>query len=125
MAITLNSFVLPEELVWIDEFSWQESVSSMKRTIGGYPIINRATRYDIRPITLSGENSWIQRDSLVTLQSMLDHSTYSLKLHDDRIFQVEWRFWDDPVLDVEQVLPIAHQTDNTYWLIRALKLVTV
>jgi len=125
MTITLDTFTLPAELIWIDEFSWQESVSTMKRTIGGLPIVNRSQRLKSRPITLSGEQSWITRSSLVTLQSMVNHSTYSLKLHDNRIFQVEWRFWDDPVLDVEQLFPIAYQTDTTYWMIRALKLVTV
>lgn len=123
--ITLDGMALPGELIWQDEWAWNEYTSTMRRTIGGVMVIFDSHMVRGRPITLGGDDAWITRAALDDLSAMVGHGTHTLVLHDDRTFTVRWRLWDTPVLDVEQLASIAYQTAGTYWVIRNMKMVTL
>ncbi len=122
--ITIDGFELPEELVWLDEFGWDAAMAVMRRTIGGKPVLFQAAQVGGRPVTLGGEQSWISRADLLTVRGMVGHGVHALGLHDGRVLTVRWRLRDAPVLDVEQLHPVAWQQPGTWWVVRGMKLET-
>jgi hypothetical protein len=73
MAITLTkdavTLELPEDLFWIDEFSWAKVAQSTDRGTTGKLLVDVAVREGGRPITLQGEGNtaWIKRSALKEL----------------------------------------------------------
>lgn len=71
MAITLSDGVttitLPEDLLWVDEFSWNPVQQSAEATITGALIVQSATKLAGRQITLQPEDddsAWMTRTVL-------------------------------------------------------------
>ena len=75
MAITLTkdatTLGLPEDLFWIDEFSWARVAQETTRSTTGALLVDVAVKQAGQPITLEGTdtNAWITRALCSTLQA--------------------------------------------------------
>lgn len=76
MAITLaadgSSVVLPEDLLWEDEFAWSPVAQTVERSVTGALIVQAAARTAGRPITLRPEDersAWCSRLTLAQLMA--------------------------------------------------------
>lgn len=75
MAITLSNgattLVLPEDLLWTNEFRWSAVSQSTERSLTGALLIDAAARVGGRQITLAGREDfgWILRAGLETLRA--------------------------------------------------------
>lgn len=104
---------LHPQFVWVDEFDWQASVSSEPiYTITGAMIIETGIKKAGRPITLKGDNVWLDKALLVKLFD-LQGKTLSLGVPDGRVFDVLLK-------KLTNVAPItryqkADETDTDQW----------
>ena len=105
---------MPEETLWLDELNWSNIKASANFTLSGKLIVNQTEVYASggRPITLGGDNCWIKRSDLEILlgwSNVIDKQM-TLTLHDSRIFQVGFKLWDPPVIEIEDLRTIADLT---------------
>ncbi len=54
MNVTLNSELLPDDLIWRDEFDWSPVEQVVTPTLSGALLVEETPRPDGRPITLVG-----------------------------------------------------------------------
>lgn len=88
MTITLTkdatTLGLPEDLFWIDEFSWARVAQETTRSTTGALLVDVATRQGGRSITLQGQGNtaWITRAVLKTVAAwaQLPGQTFTLNL---------------------------------------------
>ena len=106
MAITLGTLTLPDNFIWIDEFSWSSVQQARDYALSGALLIQEAQMLSGRPITLSGDSdrgNWMKRSALLELQSLAESAmdvAYPLTLQDGRNFSVRFArpaFEADPV----------------------------
>ena len=91
MAITLDTFTLPQGCVWSDEFDWSPLAQSTEYSLTGALIVEQATKQAGRPITLIGgkDFAWMTRAQVALLKALLDTgAVMTLTLHDARTFTV-------------------------------------
>lgn len=104
---------LHPQFVWVDEFDWQASVSSEPiYTLTGAMIIETGTKRAGRPITLKGDDVWLDKALLVKLFD-LQGKTLTLGVPDGRVFDVLLK-------KLTNVAPItryqkADETDTDQW----------
>lgn len=119
MTITLNTLTLPDELIWIDEFNWNPIRSEQKITLSGvrHTFESKLVNESGRPITLTSDNAWIDRQDLITLFSMTKQSNniMTLTLHDNSIYYVRFRHIEPPVVEYENLLNTAWTDDDTIY----------
>ena len=118
--ITLDGFELPEEMIWLDEFTWSTVKATTTRTIQGKYIVRESSVPDNagRPITLTSDNAWAERDAVIQLRSWTDDTLRELVLvmHDGSTFACRFRHWEEP-LTAELVLPHAFPESTTLYKI--------
>ena len=117
--ITLDGLQLPDELIWIDEFEFNKVRAHEKITLSGMRTLFQDTliSYAGRPITLSSQNSWIDKQDIQTIYSWAEEldKQMVLVLHDTRSFNVRFRYIDLPVFETELVLETAfHENETKY-----------
>jgi len=117
--ITLDSLTLPDELVWIDEFSWNKIRSNEKLSLSGVRNIfeSKLPSFSGRPISLYGEYAWMSRDNLITLHSWADEldKNMILTMHDSRTYNVKFRHVDLPVIEYEPVINTSYPDNDTLY----------
>jgi hypothetical protein len=90
--ITLDSIQLPDDLEWVDEFSWSYVKNTYKTTIGGTIIVEERQLINGRPITLSGTDRYGVATRSVVESLYAKANTIGdvmiLTLHDNRAFSV-------------------------------------
>jgi hypothetical protein len=89
----LDTTALPDDLVWANEFEWNQNIQSQNRTLSGALDIQTATHLYGRPIHLVGgtDGGWITRSTalairaleadpsaILTLTGLLDHPAMSV-----------------------------------------------
>ncbi len=126
MSITLGALTLPDDLIWIDEFTWTPMAKSSIYSIDGKPIIQNALKLGGRPITLSGDVSaaWIARGVVKDLWELLSSDTnLLLTLNDARTFNVTFAPGDNPI----NAQPIVDYStpDDADWYSLSIKLIQV
>ena len=91
--INTQTMELPKELIWKDEFEWNNVIVQNQYSINGDLVIESFNRSKGRPITLSNENAVIQRQNLIELYNWTNTMNHAmvLTLHDNRIFDVFFR----------------------------------
>lgn len=85
------SLTLPLDMRWQDEFDWQALAQTEPvYSLGGAVIIQQGTKLAGRPITLGGEWIWLDRATLLTLQTWADAPELEMTLEhpDGRSFNV-------------------------------------
>ncbi|MCP5197656.1 MAG: hypothetical protein H6974_12870 [Gammaproteobacteria bacterium] len=139
MAITLGALTLPATLVWADECDWSPVSQKVDYSTSGALILQEAIRLAGRPITLVGQSDGnahtggILRSDLLTLYTALTTTgvELTLTLHDARTFTVAGRHQGEqsPIdavpLPAVKSLPPAIPASNHWYLLRALRLITV
>lgn len=127
MAITLDTLTLPNECIWQDEHTWQAVTASMVRTVQGRPIFYSQAVPDEsgRPITIGSENAWMTRANILTLQGWSEEAgkSMTLTMHDSTARTVYFRHWEQPVVEVSMVHPIAFPGSTYKYRLLALRLV--
>lgn len=112
----VTTIYLPEEYLWVDEYSWAPPVHSSDYTLSGAQVIQTAVRLAGRPITLQGENDsgWIDITTLNQLHALasVEGKTMTLTLADARSFQVMFNHDGGAVIDAKQIA----RGINTYYL---------
>lgn len=102
--ITLGALVLPDGLVWADEYAWTPvAQQAEERTLTGALVVEEALKQGGRPITLKGQQdgngstAWLLRQSAFRGYASLEalraalctaSATLDLTLHDGRQFRV-------------------------------------
>ena len=86
MSITLDSIVLPEDLIWIDEYQWSGVQQQTDIMADGAVVVQADAQQTGRPITLRGGDNfgWIDKATLESLRTMARtaQAEYTLTLHD-------------------------------------------
>lgn len=94
MSQTLGSVVLPDGLVWVDEFDWAPVERAVEYSTTGSLLVDVGTRAAGRPITLQADANagWrgMTRTKVQSLQSLAAdaQATHRLTLADSRAFTV-------------------------------------
>ncbi len=100
MTISLDAVVLPEDLIWTDEYLWTPIKQTTERGLTGANIIDSGVKTAGRSITLVGEPNWVEcpRSLLNTLHAKLaDNAEMILTLHDARQFTVRFDHQSTPI----------------------------
>lgn len=128
MTITLDTITLPDELLWLDEFNWSDVKSNNLYTLQGRLIIEESSILASkgRPITLISENAWLERSDLKILFGWAQETDkkMTLTMHDNEIFTVGFRHWDNPVLEIQNITQTPFRTDDVLYAL-SMKLVVV
>jgi len=126
--ITLDTLELPDELIWIDEFEWSDVKANTKRTIQGKFIVQELALISQsgRNVTLTSDDSWIERSDLLTLQDWSNTlgKEMTLTMNDGRVFFCRFRHWDTPVLASDMIRPTAFPEAGTNYRLN-IKLVVL
>lgn len=110
---------LPDDLYWVDEFTWQPVVQTAERTITGALVLQQAARVAGRPITLrsfSESSGWVTRDSMTVLREWASVPQCEMVLsYRDTLFQVTWRHHEGSALDASPVVWFSDATGDDYY----------
>lgn len=119
MSIILDGMELPEELIWIDEFSWNPIRVNEKISLGGIRHITESLLpfESGRLVTLSSDDAWIERDDLKDLFSWSKelNKNMTLVMHDNTEYTVRFRHLDPPVLEYEPIIISAFVDGNAIY----------
>lgn len=91
MTITLDAVVLPDDLIWTDEFDWTPVQQSQEYTLSGALILDSGIKQAGRTMTLTGDvdAAWSERADIKAIYAKLpDDSAMTLTLNDGRVFNV-------------------------------------
>jgi len=82
MSISLGAIALPDDLVWIDEFTYSSVAQNQERTLTGKLIVEESQKIKGRPITLHGGDSagWTNRSTMIQIQALADTADTDLQL---------------------------------------------
>ena len=125
---------LPQDLEWVDEFTWSPVQQSVTTTLSGALVVQESLQKKGRPITLQGKDDmgWVQRTLGESLMQMRDiagmvmrlqyvlwnGTEYLNVLHD---YQVMFRHFDPPVVDLEHTLRFDNFEPSGWYKVRNLK----
>ena len=113
MAITLDTFTLPDGLRWTDEFAWSPTAQQTGYLVAGALLVEESVKQAGRPITLVGGQAWawMQRAEVEALHAALSaaDARFTLSLHDGRQFTVIPRQDGDGPL-IARALPVVRDS---------------
>ena len=108
-TVTIDSIVLPDDTIWVDQFKWNKIDRNFQRSIAGNVLIQNATKYSGRPLTLN--LGWISRATLISLETLRDNPaapTFTVVLIDEASFTCCFNpGTDEPI----QVVPIVERPE--------------
>lgn len=117
MTATLGSIVLPDDILWTDEYQWSGTRQNLERSLGGRLFVQHGSVSKGRPITLNCH--WLTRATLDQLEAARDipGATLLLTLPDARVFSVVFRHHegepiqatpiiDYPIYDADDVFTV-------------------
>lgn len=124
----LSTILLPDDLIWQDEFSWSAPVQQVSYTVTGALLLQRGIRQAGRPITLAGSETsgWVSRavlDSLYVIVNAPPSGSMTLILPDARQFQVVFRYHETPIEAHPIVDYNASVPGDWYWIVLRLMVV--
>jgi hypothetical protein len=78
----LDTVTLPEDLLWANEFEWNQNIQSQNRTLSGAMDIQTASHLYGRPIRLQGgtDGGWITRATALAIRALETDSSAILTL---------------------------------------------
>ena len=124
----LDTIILPDDLLWINEFDWNSVEQNVERSLTGALLVQEAQLTHGRPKVLSGngEAGWVSRLTIKKLfaLSKAANKAMSLTLPDGRQFSVIFDRSNGAPIEAEQVLPFAYPEDGDVYLL-TLRLLTV
>ncbi|WP_421258652.1 hypothetical protein [Aeromonas sp. 600886] len=90
MNVTLNSVLLPDDLVWRDEFEWAPVEQVVTPTLSGALLVEETAKPEGQPLTLSGHCSRAKVQELKVLEAQVAQ-LMTLTLLDGLARTVVWR----------------------------------
>jgi len=125
--IRLDSVVVPDGLVWIDEFAAQAVAQTVRRTLDGSVVVFYGQHSGGLSITLESEPDagWLTRTQVEALKLRADSpgGIFTLELR-GQVFQVMFRHQEPPAFEAKPLVPLAHPQPGDFYL-ATLKLMTV
>lgn len=125
--IRLDTLVLPDGLVWQDEFAAQPVAQNVRRTLDGGMVVFYGELRAGQPITLASEPDagWLTRAQVeaLALLAASPGGVYPLTLR-NRTFQVMFRHQEPPALEARPLVPRANPQPGDFHL-ATIKLMTV
>lgn len=118
MSITLTylatNLALPDDLRWVDEFTWTAVEQRRQYTVTGALIVEAGTKQAGRAITLAGgdDYGWITRAALATLRewAALPGQVLTLDVHGDErdvVFDQE-----GGAIEAQQIFEVSDPADT-------------
>ena len=124
----LDTVELPDDLEWIDEFTWTPVAQNTEYGATGALFIQESEKQAGRTITLQGEEDmcWIPRSTVLALQALYSQTDkeMTLTLEDDRAFTVMFLQSGNPI-DVSPVRKGSYFGNEDYYKINSIKLMEV
>ncbi|MBF0186010.1 MAG: hypothetical protein HQM06_16695 [Magnetococcales bacterium] len=104
----LGDLRLPDELLWIDRYTWSPVAQESARSINGRVIHFTASLSGGRPITLEAREgmTWFTSTQVQTLSILAAQAgAWFVLLWEDETFHVVFRHHDQPALDLHELIP--------------------
>ncbi len=125
--IRLDNVVLPDGLVWTDEFAAQAVAQTVRRTLDGSVVVFYGQHSGGLPISLESEPDagWLTRTQVEALKLRADSpgGIFTLELR-GQVFQVMFRHHEPPAFEAKPLVALAHPQPGDFYL-ATLKLMTV
>ncbi len=125
--IRIDNVVLPDGLVWTDEFAAQTVAQTVRRTLDGSVVVFYGQHSGGLPITLESEPDagWLTRTQVEALKLRADSpgNIFTLELR-GQVFQVMFRHHEPPAFEAKPLVALAHPQPGDFYL-ATLKLMTV
>ena len=126
--MTLDDIILPDDLLWINEFDWNPVEQNIERSLTGALLVQESQLLRGRSIILSGngEAGWVSRFTVKSLLALskTTSKTMSLTLADERQFNVIFDRSIASPIEAQQIFPFAYPSDSDDYLL-TLRLLTV
>ena len=107
---------LPGDLEWTDEYQWSPIAGESAYSLGGRLVVHESAVLTGRPLTLSGDPTWLQRGTIEQLRAMdLPSAVLTVTLADGRQFLCGWRRDDGPPIRAESVAYSAPSADTDWY----------
>jgi hypothetical protein len=125
----LDTIELPDDLEWVDEFTWTPVAQSMEYGATGSLFIQESEKQAGRTITLQGEEDmcWVSRSTVLALQALYEQTDneMTLTLEDARTFTVRFLQSGGNPVDVSPVVKGSFYGSGDYYKINSIKLIEV
>ncbi len=125
--IRLDNVVLPDGLVWTDEFAAQAVAQTVRRTLDGSLVVFYGQTSGGLPITLESEPDagWVTRAQVEAVKLLADSpgGVFILELR-GQANQVMFRHQDPPAFEAKPLVSLANPQPGDFYL-ATLKLMTV
>jgi hypothetical protein len=125
--IRLDTVVLPDGLVWTDEFAAQAVAQTVRRTLDGSVVVFYGQHSGGLPITLESEPDagWLTRAQVEALALLANSpgGTFTLELR-GQVFQILFRHHEPPAFEAKPLFNQANPQPGDFYL-ATLKLMTV
>lgn len=109
-APTLGALTLPDQIIWVDQYSYIPIVGQAERTLGGAIVLFNQAASKGRPITLEARDgvAWLtqaQIDSIITMASSL--GTAYLFTYNGESYDVQFAHAIQPVVEFTPIWPLS------------------
>jgi hypothetical protein len=127
--ITLEGITLPDDIVWVDEYSGFGVGQIITPTLTTALVVEEVAQTAGRRITLESDGAWLTKTVVQQLESLaatpLSNTTLTLVWGDARTFDVVFDRSSGPAFEAQEVVRIASgdQTAGHYYQI-AIRLIT-
>lgn len=93
LATSSGTITLPDDIPWVDEFSWSPVAQQIEVSLGGSEIIETSVQEFGRPITLQGDRNtawidWTTAEALRVAETAQGDTPFTLTLADGRTYTV-------------------------------------
>lgn len=127
MSIVLGGVTLSPDMVWLERYQSQGVAQSVRRTVGGVPVIFSGALVKAEPVTLAtldrmGYPTRAMIDQVIALAASAG-ATYTLSFYGEEI-SVMFRHDDPPVVDMQPVKR-TNRPASTDWMRGQIKLLTI
>ena len=125
----LDTVTLPDDLLWQNEFEWNQNTQSQDRTLSGALVVQTAARLYGRPIRLVGGTTggWITRATAKAIRALEADPVKVMTLtglNDEAPLAVMFDRSNGPAFESQMIMRFANPDDQT-WYSCALRLITV
>lgn len=113
-----TTLTLPDDLDWVDEFTWQPVEQSAEYALTGALVVESAAKQSGRPITLEGadDRAWMTRATLAQLQAWEQQAGLVLQLTVRGVQRdVMFRHQDKGIDNVAQILFYSDPQAGTWY----------
>jgi len=113
--VKIDDLILPDDLVWIDEFEYSDIAQSQKRTLNGALIINESAKVKGRSITIDSVGAvWVTRSKIQALKDMNDtlNGIFTLTFH-ERSYLVKFNKSSGSAITVKQVVECSDPNEDS------------